>query len=542
MISVLFLKDRDKVRSKVRIYCILFAALAVIVFTVNLVQHYNFAVVGELLAKRIRQRMLSKILTFEVGWFDLDQHSSGIVCSKLTKEPNVIRSLVGDRVSLLVECLSGLIITVTLGIFVAWQLAIVLIAVQPLMVLCFYTRKVVLKSVSGKSIKAQNQGSQAAFECVTHHKTIAAFCSQQKIIDIFDSAQAGPRREINKQSWCAGLALGTSKLLEICYWPFVFWYGGRLIGHGVISFHAFLWNHFIFARMGRMIADAGSMTSDLAKGSDAVTSVFEILDRNSLINPEDHNGVNPEKVQGSVALNSVDFAYPARPNAMILRNFCLKINAGSSFALVGKSGCGKSTIVGLIERFYDPLKGTVLIDGQNIRNFNLRCMRQHIALVGQEPTLFARSIGENIAYGKENASEAEIVEAAKAANAHEFISCLKDGYETYAGNMGTQMSGGQKQRIAIARAIIKNPKILLLDEATSALDAHSENVVQEALDRVTVGRTTVVVAHRLTSIQNADCIAVIEGGRVLEQGNHSHLLAKGEGGIYFGLIKLQQQR
>jgi ATP-binding cassette subfamily B (MDR/TAP) protein 1 len=321
-----------------------------------------------------------------------------------------------------VECLSGLIITVTLGIFVAWQLAIVLIAVQPLMVLCFYTRKVVLKSASGKSIKAQNQGSQAAFECVTHHKTIAAFCSQQKIIDIFDSAQAGPRREINKQSWCAGLALGTSKLLEICYWPFVFWYGGRLIGHGVISFHAFLWNHFIFARMGRMIADAGSMTSDLAKGSDAATSVFEILDRNSLINPEDHNGVNPEKVQGSVALNSVDFAYPARPNAMILRNLFLKINAGSSFALVGKSGCGKSTIIGLIERFYDPMKGTVLIDGQDIRNFNLRCMRQHIALVGQEPTLFARSIGENIAYGKENASEAEIVEAAKAANAHEFIS------------------------------------------------------------------------------------------------------------------------
>ena len=168
-----------------------------------------------------------------------------------------------------------------------------------------------------------------------------------------------------------------------------------------------------------MIADAGSMTSDLAKGSDAVKSVFEILDRNSLINPEDRDGVNPEKVQGTVALNSVDFAYPARPNAVILRNFCLKINAGSSMALVGKSGCGKSTIIGLIERFYDPLKGTVLVDDRDIRSFNLRCLREHIALVGQEPTLFAGSIRENIAYGKENGTEAGIIEAA---NAHQFIS------------------------------------------------------------------------------------------------------------------------
>jgi len=237
----------------------------------------------------------------------------------------------------------------------------------------------------------------------------------------------------------------------------------------------------------------------------------------------------------------VDFVYPARPNAMILRNFCLQIKAGSNVALVGKSGCGKSTIIGLIERFYDPVKGLVLIDGQDIKSFNLRSLRKHIALVGQEPTLFAGSIRENIAYGKENATEAEIVEAAKAANAHEFISSLNDGYETNAGNRGTQLSGGQKQRIAIARAIIKNPSILLLDEATSALDAHSESLVQEALDKVTVGRTTIVVAHRLSSIQNADCIAVIEKGSVVEQGNHAHLMAKGEGGAYFVLIQLQRR-
>jgi len=315
---------------------------------------------------------------------------------------------------------------------------------------------------------------------------------------------------------------------------------GSLFGTDISVSMLFLSNHYIFARMGRMIADAGSTTSDLAKGSDAVASVFEILDRNSHINPDDHEGTKPDKVQGIVEVKNVDFVYPSRPKAMILRNFCLKINAESSVALVGRSGCGKSTVIGLIERFYDPVKGVLLIDGQDIKSFNLRSLRQHIALVGQEPTLFAGSIKENITYGKENATETEIVEAAKAANAHEFISGMKDGYETYTGYKGTQLSGGQKQRIAIARAIIKNPSILLLDEATSALDSNSEKVVQEALDGMMVGRTSVVVAHRLSTIQNVDCIAVIENGKVVEQGNHTSLISKGEGGAYFGLMKLQQ--
>jgi ATP-binding cassette subfamily B (MDR/TAP) protein 1 len=283
-----------------------------------------------------------------------------------------VRSLVGDRVSLLVECLSFVIIASSLGFVVAWRFAIVLIAVQPLMVVCFYSRNVLLKRLSRKSIKAENQSSQMALECVTHHRTIAAFCSQERIIQLFDSTQEGPRREINKQSWYAGLALGTSKFFEISYWPLEFWYGGKLIWHGYISFYVFLLNHFIFASMGRMIADAGSTTFDLAKGSDAVTSVFEILDRNSHINPDDHEGTKPDKVQGTVELKAVDFVYPGRPKAMILRNFCLKINADSSVALVGRSGCGKSTIIALIQRFYYPLKGVLLIDGQEIRSFNLR--------------------------------------------------------------------------------------------------------------------------------------------------------------------------
>eukprot|EP01018_Ginkgo_biloba_P016172 Gb_10215 [translate_table: standard] len=540
MIHVMFLRDHDEMKSKIRIYSIVFTALAVLSFLVNLVQHYNFAAMGEFLTRRIRQRMLSKILTFEIGWFDKDENSSGAVCSRLAKDANVVRSLVGDRVSLTVECLSTVIISFTLGLVIAWRLAIVMIAIQPIIICCFYTKRVLLRSMSHKSLKAQEQGSQLAAESVVNHRTITAFCSQERILHLFVCTQEGPRRENRKQSWYAGVALGTSQALTLCNWALVFWYGGKLLEHGHISFDGFLKTMFILVRTGRVIADAGSMTSDLAKGADAVQSVFAILDRNSRINPDDPEGLKPEKLEGNVEVKNVDFAYPSRPDIIIFRNFCLSINAGSSVAVVGKSGSGKSTIIGLIERFYDPLRGQVMIDCKDIKRFNLRSLRKHIALVGQEPTLFAGSIRENIMCGNDDATEAEMIEAAEAANAHQFISCLKNGYETNTGDRGVQLSGGQKQRIAIARAIIKNPSILLLDEATSALDAQSEKVVQEALDRIMVGRTSIIVAHRLITIQTADCIAVIQDGTIVEQGSHSSLISKAEGSVYFSLIKLQQ--
>jgi ATP-binding cassette subfamily B (MDR/TAP) protein 1 len=225
---------------------------------------------------------------------------------------------------------------------------------------------------------------------------------------------------------------------------------------------------------------------------------------------------------------------------IIFKGFSLSIQSGKSTALVGQSGSGKSTIIGLIERFYDPISGVVEIDDRDIKTYNLRALRKHIGLVSQEPALFAGTIRENIVYGTETADEEEIENAARSANAHGFISSLKDGYNTWCGERGVQLSGGQKQRVAIARAILKNPAILLLDEATSALDNHSEKVVQEALDRLLVGRTSVVVAHRLNTIQNCDQIIVLENGIVAETGTHASLMAKGPAGTYFGLVNLQQ--
>ncbi|GMP29098.1 hypothetical protein CsSME_00004361 [Camellia sinensis var. sinensis] len=496
MISVYFLPDHSQIESRTRGYALCFLGLAVFSLVINITQHYNFAYMGEYLTKRIRERMFSKILTFEVGWFDRDENSSGAICSSLAKDANVVRSLVGDRMALVIQTFSAVTIACTMGLIIAWRLAVVMIAVQPLIIVCYYCKRVLLKSMSKKAIKAQNESSKLAAEAVSNLRTVTAFSSQARILQMLENAQEGPQRESIRQSWFAGIGLGTSQSLMSCTWALDFWYGGKLISQGYITAKALFETFMILVSTGRVIADAGTMTNDLAKGSDAVGSVFAVLDRYTGIEPDDPEGHQPHKITGHVELREVQFAYPARPDVMIFNGFSINIESGKSTALVGQSGSGKSTIIGLIERFYDPLGGVVKIDGRDIRTFHLRSLRKHIALVSQEPTLFAGTIRENITYGaSDKTDETEIIEAAKAANAHDFIAGLKDGYDTWCGDRGLQLSGGQKQRVAIARAILKNPAILLLDEATSALDSQSEKVVQDALERVMVGRTSVVVAH-----------------------------------------------
>ncbi|OQU84543.1 hypothetical protein SORBI_3004G073600 [Sorghum bicolor] len=540
MISIYFLADHNEIKDKTRTYTLIFVALAVLSFLINIGQHYNFGAMGEYLTKRVREQMLAKILTFEIGWFDRDENSSGAICSQLAKDANVVRSLVGDRMALVIQTVSAVLTACTMGLVIAWRLALVMIAVQPLIILCFYTRRVLLKSMSTKSIQAQSESSRLAAEAVSNLRTITAFSSQERILRLFDQAQDGPRKESIRQSWFAGLGLGTSMSLMTCTWALDFWYGGKLVAEHHITSKALFQTFMILVSTGRVIADAGSMTTDLAKGADAVASVFAVLDRETEIDPDNPEGYKPERLKGEVDIRGVDFAYPSRPDVIIFKGFSLSIQPGKSTALVGQSGSGKSTIIGLIERFYDPLRGVVKIDGKDIKTYNLRGLRRHIGLVSQEPTLFAGTIRENIVYGTETATEAEIENAARSANAHDFISNLKDGYDTWCGERGVQLSGGQKQRIAIARAILKNPAILLLDEATSALDSQSEKVVQEALDRVMVGRTSIVVAHRLSTIQNCDQITVLEKGIVVEKGTHASLMAKGTSGTYFGLVSLQQ--
>ncbi|KAM7480105.1 hypothetical protein LguiA_028318 [Lonicera macranthoides] len=550
VLSVYFIKDHDEIRSEIRKYCFAFLTFAVFAFISNVVQHYYFGVMGERLTKKIREVIFEKILSFEIEWFDQEQNNTGALCSRLSTDAMMVRTLVADRLAFLTQSISAATLAVIMGMMLSWRLSLAAIAMQPLIIGAFYVRAIMMRTMSKKILKAQNSSSELASEAVGNHRIITAFHSQEKVMALFEDTQKVPKNESHKQSWYAGLGLFTSQFLTAANAGLLFWYGGKLLYREEITYKHLFQTFFILVATGRVIAETGSMTADLSKGTNALKSIFMILKRKSKMEPNKQDVLNPVKIDGHIELKEVDFFYPTRPKQMILVGLSLKVDAGEVVALVGKSGSGKSTIVRMIERFYDPLKGSVEVDGVDIKCYNLRALRSHIALVGQGPTLFAGTIHENIAFGKENTTEAEIIEAATLANAHEFIWSLssfpslnismKDGYATYCGERGMQLSGGQKQRLALARAILKNPAILLLDEATSALDTKSEKLVQDALEKIMIGRTCLVVAHRLSTVQKAKKISVVDSGRIIEEGSHDELLVRGENSAYYSLVRLQQ--
>ncbi|KAK8964777.1 putative multidrug resistance protein [Platanthera guangdongensis] len=331
--------------------------------------------------------------------------------------------------SLLIQVLSAVTVACTLGLILAWRLAIVMIATQPMTIICFYAERVLLKAMSKKAIKAQSESSTLAAEAVGNIRTVTAFSSQHRILHLFNLAQDRPRRQSIHQSWVAGISIACSKSLNNCVWALSYWYGGILVSQGYITSTELIQTVLIIFNTGRIIAHAGSMTTDLAKGVESVASVFAILDHITSIEPDGPKGYPAKTIAGAVELCGIEFAYPARPDVVVLSQFSLFIEAARSTALVGSSGSGKSTIISLIERFYDPLCGVVRIDGRDIRSYHLRSLRRHISLVDQEPTLVAGAgtIRENITYGVDEASDAELEAAARAANVHEFISGLKDG-------------------------------------------------------------------------------------------------------------------
>jgi len=279
---------------------------------------------------------------------------------------------------------------------------------------------------------------------------------------------------------------------------------------------------------------------DVAKAKSSAAAIISLLERTPLIDSWSHTGKKMEKVEGNIKFTDVHFRYPTRPHVKVLRGLNIEIKPGQYGALVGPSGCGKSTSIGLTERFYETTGGKIEIDGIDITTINVSNLRENIALVSQEPSLYDMTIKENILLGcksEQNPTQEDIERVCIEANIHDFIISLPNGYDTPVGGKGTQLSGGQKQRIAIARALIRNPKILLLDEATSALDSESEKVVQKALDVAAKGRTTLAIAHRLSTIQHADVIFVIKDGKVAEQGTHQELLS--QKGIYFTMVQEQ---
>lgn len=525
--------------NEIRKLSILFlcAGTATLIFFV--MEHYCFGVMGERLTFRVRYLMFSAILRNEVGWFEDEKNSSSLVASRLASDALMVKAAVGDLLCTVVHNLSLITTAFVIAFLLEWRIALVMLSTFPLIVSSAVAQRQFLRGFGGNICKSYLQANMVAGEAVSNIRTVAAFCAEEKVLQLFCRELQRPARESFLRGQVAGFAFGVSQCCMFCSYALTLWYGAYLIKSGDTAFGPMVKSFTVLLVTALGIAETLLLAPDIIEGVRSVGSVFEILDRKTEIDPDDPNAEDVSEIRGSIELKHVKFRYPSRPELYIFEDLNLRIDDGRSLALVGVSGSGKSSVIAMIARFYDPVSGSVTIDGKDIRKLRLRSLRKHIALVQQEPSLFSASVYENILYGRDGASEGEVIEAAKAANADNFISSLPNGYRTEVGERGVQLSGGQKQRVAIARAVLKNPAILLLDEATSALDAESERAVQDSLDGLMKARTTVVVAHRLSTIQHVDTIAVLEGGKIVEQGRHGDLLSKG--GAYARLVRLQQQ-
>ncbi|XP_024962327.1 ABC transporter B family member 13 [Cynara cardunculus var. scolymus] len=541
ILTSFYSRDNSKIKHDVECASFIFVAAGLVTIPIYMLQHYFYTLMGERLTTRVRLSMFSAMLTNEVGWFDMDENSTGSLISKLAADATLVRSALADRLSTIVQNIALTVTAFVISFILSWRIALVIVSTFPLLIGASITEQLFLKGFGGDYTITYSRATSMAREAIANIRTVAAFGAEDRVSSQFSAELNRPGKQARLRGHISGFGYGFSQLLAFCSYALGLWYASILIQHKNSNFGEIIKAFMVLIITALSIAETLALTPDIVKGTQALGSVFEILNRKSAINPDDPNSVPVSHIKGDVEFRNVSFRYPMRPDISVLNDLNLKITAGNSMAIVGPSGSGKSTIVGLLMRFYDPDFGSVFIDDLDIKKLNLKSLRQRIGLVQQEPSLFSTTIYENIKYGNEEASEIEITKAAKLANAHEFISRMPNGYETQVGNNGIQLSGGQKQRVAIARAVLKDPSILLLDEATSALDTASERLVQEALDKLMVGRTTILVAHRLSTIRNADSITVLQNGKVVERGAHDTLVRMPES-VYAHLVSLQQEK
>ncbi|KAK4363734.1 hypothetical protein RND71_018975 [Anisodus tanguticus] len=534
-----FYEPPHELRKDSKFWALMFILLGVVTLIAFPARTYLFSIAGCKLIRRIRSMCFEKVIHMEVGWFDESDHSTGMIGSRLSADAATVRALVGDALAQMVQDSATAIVGLAIAFEASWQLALIILAMIPLIGLNGYIQIKFMTGFSADAKMMYEEASQVANDAVGGIRTVASFCAEEKVMEIYRRKCEGPLKAGIKQGLISGIGFGVSFALLFLVYATSFYAGARLVQDGKITFSDVFRVFFALTMAAIGISQSSSLAPDSSKAKIAAASIFAILDRKSKIDPSDESGMTLDTVKGDIELHHVSFKYPTRPDVQILRDLCLTIRSGKTVALVGESGCGKSTVISLLQRFYDPDSGQISLDGIEIQKFQVKWLRQQMGLVSQEPVLFNDTIRANIAYGKDEgtATEAEIIAAAELANAHKFISGLQQGYDTTVGERGTQLSGGQKQRVAIARAIVKNPKILLLDEATSALDAESERIVQDALDRVVVNRTTVVVAHRLSTIKGADVIAVVKNGVIVEKGKHETLINIKDG-FYSSLVSL----
>jgi ATP-binding cassette, subfamily B, bacterial len=528
-----FAGDRTDLLNAILLLVAIAAAMAAGTF----IRFYQVSWLGERFSADLRKQVFNNIVTLHPGYFETNR--SGEIMSRLTTDTTLLQTIIGSSFSMALRSSVTLIGALVMMFITNLKLTLIIATGVPLVLLpiLFFGRKV--RRLSNQSQDSIASVGSYAGEIIQHIKIVQSYTREHFESRAFSNEVERAFAVARRRIWQRSLLICGSILLLFVSLSAMLWQGGQDVINGNMSggeLGAFV---FYAIMVGSGVATIAEVWGELQRAAGAAERLFELLKSRSIINDAGQVKEGPRSVQAHSALrfDHVTFHYPSRPGEAALKNLCLEIEAGKSLALVGPSGAGKSTVFELLQRFYDPQQGRVLMNEQEYPSIELNKLRNHMALVPQQPALFTQDVRYNIAYGKPDASDEDVVAAAKKAHAHDFIVALPDGYESHLGEQGVRLPGGQRQRIALARAILNDPDILLLDEATSALDTESEYQVQLALTELMRSRTTVIIAHRLSTILHADKIAVLEGGQLVATGTHETLLTSSP--LYARLASLQ---
>lgn len=548
--------------SRIASFCLLFFLLSLVALISHGAGGAAFGVVSENLVLRVRDISFRTILKQDISWFSKPGHSHHALMSKLNMDSGSISGLSGVILGTIFSITTSVVGGTILAHIVAWKIAIVLLAAVPIMIFAGFVRLRILALAEEKHQNAYNEAATLASEATSSMQIVAAFGLEDHFLSSYQDAISGPYEEHLRFALFGNILLAFSLSVTYYVYSLAYWWGSKQVRNGNYGQKDF----FIVLPALLFSAQAAgqlfSLAPEVTRAKTAAQSVFALHDEQPTIliddkpsqAPPDGTSTNTDSllsgpsasygtfgVRGELEFRGVSLHYETRPNVPALNNVSFQIRHGEYAAFVGRSGAGKSSTVHLIERFFDPTAGQVYLDGRDIRNESVQNHRARLALVEQEPDLFPGSVKFNIGLGKRpgaEISDENITAVAKKCELHDFIMSLPEGYNTEVGAHGSKLSGGQRQRLAIARALLRDPEILLLDEATSQLDANTEREIRKTIAAASQGRTTIMIAHRLASVQHADKIFVFDAGKIVEQGRHDELVA--EGGIYAGMVAAQE--